>query len=100
MPVGTRLVVAFTVEDNAFGIEVMAKADVLDGPFVAVEAGTGDAVWGVDDEPLTLENPPDNLSEVAVDKMVVGTVDGPDADALKNDAALDEFVKAVERLEK
>lgn len=44
MPVGTRLVVTFTVDDNTFGIEVVAKADVLDRSFVVVEARTGDDV--------------------------------------------------------
>ncbi|CAF9935838.1 MAG: hypothetical protein HETSPECPRED_009916 [Heterodermia speciosa] len=46
-----------------------------------------------------LEDLPDDLSEVVVDEMFVEAVDRPGADGLKNDAALDDFVRAVEKIE-
>ena len=99
MPVGTRLVVAFTVEDNALVIEVMAKADVLDGAFVVVVARTEDDAGRVDDEPLAPKKLLDDLLEVAADELFVEAVDRPRVDALKNDAGLVNFVTSVEEFE-
>ena len=99
MPVGTRLVVAFTVEDNALVIEVMAKDDVLDGAFVFVEVRTGDDAGRVDDESLALEKLLDDLLGVVVDDIFVKAVERPRVDAPENDVRLDVFVKVVEEFE-
>ena len=50
MPVGIRLVVAVTVEDIAFGIEVVAGTAVLDGTLALAETEPGEAVEETDPE--------------------------------------------------
>ncbi len=50
MPTGAMLVVAVTVEEIAFGIEVVEGAVVLDGPLELPETEPGEAVEETDPE--------------------------------------------------